>query len=194
VGRTNRPRLPLAASSAALVLLALAAAACGSSGPTIDPAAPTGRVESAAINGRFQLTFAVDRGVVRAEDEITGQAALSLTVPGGATISGSGALFLFDFREIGGAGRHVAPVSDLSCAPHRVTSDTPSISPIVKTGAVIGPADPNAAFITEFLKGTAVHLPRGTWDITATASFHDAEACAGRELVLSATVRVHVSE
>ena len=171
-------------------MLALAAAACGSSGPTIDPAAPTGRVESGAINGRFQLTFAIDRGVVRADDEITGQAALRLTAPGGATISGP-TLFTFDFLEVGGEGRHVAPVADAGCAPHRVTSDAPSVSPILKSGS---PAGPHEAFIRDFLKGTAVRLPRGTWDITATASFHDAAACAGRELVIRATVRVHVSE
>lgn len=179
---------------AGLALLALGTGACGSSGPTIDPAAPTGRVEAAAVNGRFQLAFAIDRGVVRADDAITGEAALRLTIPGGATISGSGALFTFDFLEIGGDGRHVAPASDLACAPHRVTSDAPSVSPIVKSGAVAGPNDPNAAFVSEFLKGTAVHLPRGTWDITAIARFHDAEACAGQELTLSATVRVYVSD
>jgi hypothetical protein len=174
------------------MLLALGTAACGSSGPTIDPAAPTGRIESGVTSGRFHLTFAVDRGVVRAEDEIKGQAALRLTAPGGATISG-GTLFTFDFLEVGGTGRHVAPVSDAGCAPYRVTSDAPSVSPIVKSGA-ISPGDPNEAFVREFLKGTAVHLPRGTWDITAIASFHDAEACAGRELILRATVRMHVSE
>lgn len=190
MGRTGSARLHLAAPAAAFALLAIVAGACGSSGPTIDPAAPTGRVESAAISGRFQLTFAVDRGVVGTEDEITGEAALRLTGPGGATISGP-TLFTFDFLEVGGAGRHVAPVSDTGCAPHRVTADAPSRSPILKSGS---PAGPHEAFIRDFLKGTAVHLPRGTWDITATARFHDAEACAGQELVLRATVRVHVSE
>jgi hypothetical protein len=190
VGRTNGTTLHPAAAAAASVMLAFVMAACGTSGPTIDPAAPTGRVESSAVGGRFLLTFAVDRGVVRAEDQITGEAALRLTNPGGATISGP-TLFTFDFLEVGGLGRHVAPVSDAGCAPHRVTSDAPSVSPIVKSGA---PAGPHEAFIRDFLKGTAVHLPRGTWDITATASFHDAEACAGQELVLRATVRIHVSE
>jgi hypothetical protein len=186
----NHARAVPATSIACLALLVLGAAACGSSGPTVDPAAPTGRVEAAAQSGRFQLTFAVDRGVVRSDEAITGEAALHLTGPGGATISGSGALFTFDFLEIDGAGRHVSPFSDASCSPHRVTSDAPSVSPIVKTGA---PEGPDAGFIADFLKGTAVHLPAGTWDITATASFHDAEACAGQELSLRATVRVHVA-
>jgi hypothetical protein len=173
-----------------IVALATLAAGCGSSGPTADPAAPTGRVESAAQSGRFQLTFAIDRGVVRADEAITGEAALHLTAPGGATISGSGQLFTFDFLEVGGEGRHVQPIRDGACGPHRVTSDAPSVSPIVKSGAVEGP---QAAFLADFFKGTAVHLPRGTWDITAIASFHDAEACAGLELTLDATVRVYVS-
>ena len=180
----------MATSLVGVALLAVGAVACGSSGPTIDTAAPTGRVEAAAANGRFQLTFAVDRGVVRGDEAITGEAALHQTVPGGATISGSGALFSFDFLEIGGEGRHVAPVSDAGCSPHRVTSDAPSVSPIVKSGS---PDGPDAAFIADFLKGTAVHLPPGTWEITATASFHDAEACAGQELLLRATVRVYVA-
>ena len=174
----------------AALLLAVVATACGSSGPSADPAAPTGRVEAAAQMGRFQLTFAVDRGVVRADEAITGEAALHLIAPGGATISGSGGLFTFDFLEVGGEGRHVAPVRDAMCGPHRVTSDAPSVSPIVKSGAVEGP---DAAFLADFLKGTAVHLPRGTWDITAIANFHDAAACAGLEVTLNATVRVYVS-
>jgi hypothetical protein len=191
MGRIHARRAaPSAAAIAAGLFLAFGAAACGGSGPTVDPAAPKGRVEAAAQIGRFQLTFAVDRGVVRADEAITGEAALHLVVPGGATITGSGSLFTFDFLEVEGEGRHVAPIRDGACGPHRVTSDAPSVSPIVKSGAAEGP---NAAWLADFLRGTTVKLPRGTWDITAIASFHDAQACAGQELTLNATVRIHVS-
>ena len=171
--------------------IALAVAACGTPGPTIDPAAPTGRVEAGAVEGRFQVTFAIDRGVVRSSEPVKGEARLLLLAPGGANLSGPSSVFVFDFMEVGGEGRHVAPVWDAVCAPHRVTANTPIASPILKSGAVTGP---QAGFIADFLKGTDVRLPRGTWDITAIAMFVDGEGCQGVNHTIQASVRVHVSE
>jgi hypothetical protein len=111
-------------------ILAFAAAACGGPGQTIDPSAPTGRVEASAVDGRFGVTIAIDRGVVRSSEAITGEARLQLQMPGGANLSGPSSLFVFDFLEVGGEGRHVAPVWDAGCthigSPRTRRSSRPS--------------------------------------------------------------------
>lgn len=176
-----------------LVVLLLAAAGCGSSGPTIPPEAPRGPVTETAIDGRFQVSFTIDRGVVESDEAITGTAKLELAVPGGVTLTGSDQLFGFDFLEVGGEGRQVAPVRGLGCASHRLTGNTPIVSPIVKTGGGTG-GGPHDAFITDFLKGPDVVLPKGTWDISAIAFFIDGQACQGAQHMVAATVRVYVTE
>lgn len=179
------------ASLLAVAVLALAGAACGSPGETLDPAAPTGRVAASAVDGRFQFTFAVERGVVRSGQVLTGEATLGLLVPGGVTLSGAGIMIGFDFLEVGGERRHVAPVWEADCRLHRVLTDTPILSPILKSGAVEGP---HADFLRDFLRGTDVRLPKGTWDITAIAKFYEGEGCRGLLHTVQGTVRIHVTE
>lgn len=170
--------------------LALAAilAACGSSTPdaTGAPAA------ASTTQGRFALSFAVERATVGREEAIAAAATLTLLAPGGATFSGSNTLVGFEFAEVGGKGRHVVPVSDDVCAPHRLTTKTPVVVPIAKSGAVV--EGPDADWYRSFLTDPLVHLPAGDWDITALAQFHDGQACTGQKIDMRVTVRVHVTE
>jgi hypothetical protein len=175
-----------------LVVLLLTAAGCGSAGPTIPPEAPRGPLTATAVDGRFLVTFTIDRGVVAADEPITGTAKLELAVPGGVTLTGSDQVFGFDFLEVGGEGRQVAPARDAACSPHRLTGNTPIVSPIIKTGGTSG--GPHDGFINDFLQGPDVRLPRGTWDISAIALFVDGQACQGAQHTMSATVRVYVAE
>ncbi|MEO5704183.1 MAG: hypothetical protein ABIZ52_06335 [Candidatus Limnocylindrales bacterium] len=170
-----------------ILVLALILGACGSA-----PAATSAPVAASSTSGKFVLSFTIERGTVRPKDAIVGTATLSLRAPGGATITGSGTLFGFEFSEIGGSHRHVQPVSDGVCAPHRLTSTSPLSSEILKTGAVI--EGPDAAWYREFLSGPGVLLPTGDWDITVTSTFFDGEACAGQKVDMRTTVRVHVTE
>lgn len=176
----------------ALVVLLLTAAGCGSAGPTIPPEAPRGQVTATAVDGRFQVTFTIDRGVVASDEAITGTAKLELLIPGGVTLTGSDQVFGFDFLEVGGERRQVAPARDGACSSHRLTGNTPIVSPIVKTGATTG--GPNDGFINDFLQGPDVRLPKGTWDVSAIAFFVDGQACQGAQHTIEATVRVYVTE
>jgi hypothetical protein len=173
---------------AAILLLALILAACGSA-PVASTFVP---VTASSTSGKFVLSFSIERGTVRPNEAIVGIATLSLLGPGGATITGSGTLFGFEFSEIGGSGRHVEPVNDAVCAPHRLTSTSPLSSEILKSGAILD--GPNAAWYREFLTDPLVHLPKGDWDITVTSTFFDAEGCSGPKFDLRTTVRVHVIE
>jgi hypothetical protein len=172
-----------------LVVLAALVVGCGPSPESIGSPSPA---STTVTQGRFVLSFTIAQATVRSRDEISGTARLSLLGPGGATITGSGSLFMFEFSEVGGNGRHVVPVNDAVCAPHRVTSTTPLDSPILKSGGVL--PGPDSQWYLEFLRGPKVQLPAGDWDITSIALFYDGRDCAGQYLDMRATVRVHVIE
>ena len=176
---------------AAVLLVVLVLAGCGPSQTT--PANVTPDPASAStIQGRFALGFSIERVTVRPGDEVTGNAMLSVLSPGGATISGSSTVIAFEFMEVGGSGRHVVPVRPSDCAPSRVTSNVPMVAPIAKSGAVVD--GPDADWYRAFFNDPVLHLPKGEWDVTASASFFDGENCRGQPLDLRTTVRVHVIE
>lgn len=174
---------------AATLGLTLLLAACGGGTTTPADVSPD-PVTASAVGGRFELTFTVDRTTLRPGDSITGSADLHLRVGTSGAISGPQFLVGFEFVEVGGQQRMIVPVVDASCAPHQVGSDAPVTTPLFKTSAVEGS---DAAFVAEFLRGDAIRLPAGEWDITAVASFTDGRGCTGQQLDLRAPVRVKVN-
>lgn len=102
-------------------------------------------------------------------------------------------MLAFSFHEVGGAGRSVEPVFTADCVPHRIGVERPITSTIVKSGAVSG-SEPDAAYKRSFLDDPLVHLPIGTWDITAQAGFVAGANCEGPGHSIRATVRVRVTE
>jgi hypothetical protein len=176
---------------AALVAI-LVVAACGPGDTT--PADVTPDPQSATINsGRFQLAFTVDRTTLRSGDDITGLAELRMLVAGvSGAISGPDDTIAFEFVEIGGKNRRVLPAADTGCSPHQVGSDTPMRTPLYKSGGP-GGGDPDPGWVTEFLRGSDIHLPAGEWDITAVATFVDGKQCQGQQHAIRATIRVRVT-
>jgi hypothetical protein len=185
-------RFPRALASLALVVAAIAASACGPGTTTPADVSPDPRTAITPA-GRFEVRFTVDRTTLRTGDDISGTAELWLKAGGSGVLSGSSDLFSFEFLEVGGQQRAVAPVVSSDCSPHQVGSDRPLTSPIVKSGAVVPGGGANADFVREFLAGSEIHLPAGTWDITAVAGFVDGRSCSGLPYSIRATVRVTVS-
>lgn len=184
-------RWRLKASTWALTV-GIVLAACGAGSTTPGDVTPDPQTVS-AIAGRFEVRFTIDRTTLRTGDNITGTAELWLRAGSSGTVTGSSDLFGFEFVEVGGQHRAVTPVLSGDCSPHQVGSDRPLTSPIVKSGAVTE-GSPNAEFMREFLAGEEIHLPAGTWDITAVAGFIDGRACSGLPHSVRATIRVTVSE
>jgi hypothetical protein len=176
---------------AAITVLALGTIGCGPSTTTPADVTPDPATVS-AIDGRFEVRFTVDRTTLRPGDNITGRAELWLKAGGSGVLSGSSDLFSFEFLEVGGQNRAVAPVVSSDCSPHQVGSDRPLTSPIVKSGGVPD-GNANADFVRQFLEGPEIHLPAGIWDITAVAGFVDGRACSGLPHAIRATVRVKVN-
>jgi hypothetical protein len=176
---------------AAGVLLGLAVAGCGSGSTTPADVTPDPQTVN-AVDGRFEVRFTIDRTTLRPGDNITGSAELWLKAGGSGVLSGSSDLFGFEFVEVGGQQRAVAPVLSADCSPHQLGADDPLSSPIMKSGGVVD-GNANAAFVSQFLEGTEIHLPPGQWDITAIAGFFDGRSCTGLQHRIRATVRVIVS-
>lgn len=173
-------------STAAVAALILVAAGCGGGNTTPPDVTPDPQATSVR-DGRFELVFTVDRTTLRPGDAITGTAELWLRGPGSGALSGPGQLFGFEFAEVGGSHRLVAPVMDTDCSPHQMGSDAPLTSTIVKSGVAVDD------FSRTFLEGRPVHLPAGTWDITAIAWFHEGRECGGLLREVRATIRVVVN-
>ena len=136
-------------SSILLGAIVLVIAACRPSLTTPADVTPD-PIGASMTEGRFVLTFGVERATLRPGDPVVGKATLALLGPGGATITGSSSLFGFEFTEVGGSGRHVEPVFDAVCGPHRVTSNSPIAREILKSGAVVD--GPDADWYRQFLK------------------------------------------
>jgi hypothetical protein len=128
----------------------------------------------------------------KASDPISGDAILSFDGSAPTTVYGSGGgVIVFSYDEVGG-NRHVGYVMDAVCAPHQIDPATPLNVPLAKSGAVNG-TEPDAEFLRSFLADPQVHLPNGTWDITAYAIFVVGAGCDGGMHTLKATVRVTVT-
>jgi hypothetical protein len=175
---------------AVTAVVVLATAGCGSSNTTAADVTPDPQTVS-AIDGRFEVRFTVNRTTLKPGDNISGTAELWLKAGGSGVISGSSSLFSFEFVEVGGLQRSIAPVLPGDCSPHQLGATTPLTSGIVKSGAMDG-IGANADFRKQFLQGETINLPAGTWDITAVAGFFEGRSCQGLPHSVRSTVRVTV--
>jgi hypothetical protein len=170
------------------ILFALVLSACA----TGAPAPPTDSVAAASdTSGPYELTFAFPRSFWTEADSITGEATLALVDGPGWRVWGSGSGVLgFAFAQVGGT-HTMASSWTLDCATHDLAADRPLTSPITKG---VGVADNmvDASFYRAFNSDPLLHLPAGTWDITAIADFYDGIGCAGTHHEMSATVRIDV--
>jgi hypothetical protein len=174
----------------ALAVVAFGAIGCGSSNTTSADVTPDPQTAS-TIDGRFEVRFTIDRTTLKPADAISGTAELWLKAGGSGVISGSSDLFSFEFVEIGGQQRTVAPVLSADCSPHQLGTDKPLTSKLVKSGSPDA-AGTNADFVRQFLQGDTINLPAGTWDVTAVAGFVDGRACSGLTHKVRSTVRITV--
>jgi hypothetical protein len=146
---------------------------------------------SGVTDGPYELRFVLPHLSWRTGDAISGYAGLSLTGDAPTTLYGSGSLFGFSYVEVGGT-RRVDPVWTADCGSHRLDPATPLTSDLTKSGGVAG-TEPDADFLRAFLSDPLVHLPVGSWDITAIAQFIEAPGCAGGTTTMQTGLRVTVA-
>ena len=173
--------------AAAILIAIVAVSACGSTPPQV--ADILGRAE--ATDGPFRLEFVVPKSTWRADEQIVGQASLSFAGQGGIDLGGSsGGLIGFGVSEVGGT-RHMGVAADAACFSRRLEAGRPMVSGLMKSGGFSGD-DPNAAFYRAFFADKGYHLPAGTWEIAAVASFVEGRDCRGASHTITARLRIRV--
>jgi hypothetical protein len=184
------PHLRLAVAT---MLAVTAAAACaGNPVQSLLADAPSDGPQAASdIDGRFRLDFAFPKRTFTAAEPIEGIATLSVLGPGIGKIGASGGgPILFGIREVGGR-REIGPASQADCQSFPIGQGSPISRAITKSGG-FSADDPDAGFYADFFKDPELHLPPGTWDITAYASFAEGD-CSAHLVELSAPIRIEVA-
>ncbi len=148
--------------------------------------------ESVATDGDYRLEFVMPRLAWKTGDPISGKTDLELTTSLGRTVSGAGQLIVFAFSEVGGT-RHFGPLSTLDCEPFVLDPASPLGVSLYKQGA-IDASGSDGDFQRAFVADPDIHLPAGTWDISAIANFNDGPGCTGPSHTLKTTLRVTVTD
>jgi hypothetical protein len=176
-----------------LRLLLVAGLLVGACESPPDPSALEAPARAETVDGRFGLAFELPRTTWSSREAVEGQAALILLGNGRTEIGASGGgPIAFSIIEVGGT-RIMGAASNDDCATHVLSAAEPITSRITKSGGW-SEDDPNAAFYEAFFADPALHLPPGTWDVTAVATFIEGRGCAGASHDLSATVRITVTD
>jgi hypothetical protein len=157
--------------------------------PVGGPQGPT----ATATDGTFTLDFSLSKHMYLATEPIEGQLTLSVTDGKDRTLYGSrSGLLFFSYVEVGGT-RHMERGSRLDCRGYAFKAAEPMTQRLAKS---LGwdSTDPNAAFYQAFSDDPQIHLPAGTWDITALATFSEGDAlgCGGTAHNITATIRITV--
>ena len=170
---------------APLVLAALITA-CAGPAPV-----PVPNVDGNAQDEEFGLRIHASQAVFRSSEPIVVDATLSyLGRAASADIYGDSGVVGFGLKQLDGR-LHMSAVSDLMCTATRVDRLVPVHRPFSKSGGFTG-EDPDAAFWRAYFADPVLHLPPGTWQITAYAGFTTGEGCSGPQHALTATVPVLV--
>ena len=148
---------------------------------------------AAVTDGPYRLELVLPHLDWKTDEAITGHGILGFDGGAPTTIYGSGGgVIAFAFDEIGGHNRHIDWVMTADCGPHALDPATP-ISVSLFKGGGFSDSDPDAAFMRSFLADPQIHLPAGTWDITATAIFNDTVGCVGLH-EMKVTQRITVTD
>ena len=166
---------------ASLLVAACSAAIPGIGGP--------GHAEDTA--GSFRLSFDMPTTTWRPDQGMIGTAELALIDGPAVDIGGSGGgAIVFSVAEVDGR-RAFGGGMTADCWTRELALGRPETTGLVKSGGFAAD-DPDAAFFQAFFADPEYRLPKGEWDITASASFIEGEGCQGEAYSLSATIRVKV--
>ena len=160
-------------------------AGCGSA-PTARPG-----LDGSAQDAEFGLRIHADRASYRTTDPIVVDAELSfLGLAPDVTVFGDTRIVGFSVTQLDGHLR-TEPMSDLMCVEQKIGRLTPLHVPFQKSGGFTG-EDPDAPFWRAYFADPVLHLPTGTWRISAIADFQTGERCNPPDHSLTAGVTIQV--
>ena len=180
------------APAALLEALAAAATACGATPvpSLVADVLPEGPPFASDADELFLLDFALTKRTYTDAEPIEGLATLSVLAPGIREVEASGGQPMsFGIVEVGGR-RAIEPPFGGKCNRVTISQGAPFNSQIIKSGG-FSANDPDAGFYVDFFEDPELHLPPGTWDITANASFSRGR-CGEDPRHLEATIRIAI--
>jgi hypothetical protein len=144
---------------------------------TLPPGVTQGQAYGDVDSGRSRLSLDLPKGIWHTDEAITGAATLwLLDVDSMVVGASSGGLVGFDFQQVGG-DEHVEWMMTMDLIYRTLKRTQPMVVQFYKTAGY--PADaPPTDFYRLFTSDPQIHLPAGTWTITAMASFDDYESSA----------------
>ena len=172
-------------TAAAIVGVAVTAAVLGCASP-----APSVAIEQVdrQQNGTFALEIRTPRDRYTVAEAIPIVTNFVYIGPEARTIAGGGpSLVSFGLEQIGGPVDMPRGGSDLICVQHQLTARQPVAVPFLKSGGWSN-HDPLAGFWRAYFADKELHLPAGSWQVTASLEAIMAPDCIGQEHRVDATV------
>ncbi len=175
-------RLRQSRLAAVLAFAVVAATACS---PTPTP------VVASARDGPFSLELRAPYPRWRAGQPIDVSIRLAYDGPGSeVTVHGSGSgLVLPSLRQLDGR-LNMGAVGQADCVPYTLQRGQNEID-FAHSIAFPGD-DPDAAIYEAYSADPLLHLPAGTWRITAMAGFNEEQGCGGTRRKLTAEITIVV--
>ena len=177
-------RIPRAAA-VAVALTVVLLVACGSS-PTPRPG-----VDGFAQDADFSLSIHADRASYRTTDPIVVTAELAfLGLAPDVKVYGDTGLVGFGVKQLDGH-LEMGPASDLVCAEKDIGRLTPVHVPFQKSGG-FSADQPDGPFWQAYFADPVLHLPAGTWRITAVTGLMTGKDCSPPNHNLTAGVTIQI--
>lgn len=175
-------RIPGAVAVALTVVLL---AACGSS-PTPRPG-----VDGFAQDAEFTLSIHTDKATYRTTDPIVVAADLAfIGLAAEVTVFGDQGLVGFGVKQLDGH-LEMGPASRLMCAQQKIGRLTPAHVPFQKSGG-FSVDEPDGPFWQAYFADPLLHLPAGTWRISASTGLMTGKDCSPPTHDLTAGVTIQV--
>jgi hypothetical protein len=169
-----------------LLVVGAAVSACGAP-PAADPSPAPGPVDGAR-NGSFALEIRTPRDHYAAAEAIPIATTIVYRGPRDQIVASSAysSLVTFGLEQVDGP-LDMPGGSDLMCRTLGMTARQPLAVGFVKSGGYI-PSEPTGDFWGAYFADKQLHLPAGTWRVTASLRAWTTPDCSGRRESLDTAV------
>ena len=191
--RPRRPRLAVLLACAVVATTGCSTAPPSGpiGGPSLGPSDAPAPVVASARDGPFSLELRAPHPRWKAGQPIDVGVRLAYDGPGSeVTVHGSGSgLVLPSLRQLDGR-LNMGASGQADCVPYTLQRGQ---NEIAFAHSIVYPGDdPDAAIYQAYAADPLLHLPAGTWRITASSGFNEGPGCGGTWRKLTAEITIVV--